>query len=445
MTSGTETKEGPSRSSAPAGLSNVELERALLGAALIDPYAASVVAAMPLDAFWGPANNRVATVIGELERDGQPVDAHLVHERLAAAGQLDAIGGLPGVMEIATAGGVPESATSYRSDLLDLHRYRLDLSRCEAARQALLARNRDLAIACLAPVIDEAPHDDKVADVAKLADDYLELLTARENGDVAGLATGMHDLDEIIGGFHPGNLVVIGARTGVGKTAVLCQLATNIARNGTRVLVVSLEMPWPELFDRWVGNLGWIDTRRLRRGEMGDDGWKRATTGLTSLAKMAIRVAKPATLTVPAIRAEARQHGAELILIDYLQLVHAVGRRNTNRENDVGEVSRTLKGMALALGVPVIAAAQLNRNLEGRFTKKPELSDLRDSGQIEQDADVVIMPYRASQHDEEADPSEIELLVRKNRHGETGVAYMTFLGSTQHVVDRATERRLRSV
>jgi len=436
------TADEPSRS---AALANVDLERALIGAALIDSAAAGLVAAMPLDAFWGPANNRVASVIAELDRDGQAPDAHLVHDRLSATGQLDAVGGLEGVLAIATEGGVPESADRYRAELLGLHRLRVDLSRIEAARQAILGRNHDLAVACLATVIDEAPDDDTVADVAKLANDYLELLTARESGDVGGLATGMRDLDEIIGGVHPGNLVVIGARTGVGKTAVLCQLATNVARSGNRVLVVSLEMPWPELFDRWVGNLGWIDTRRLRRGEMGDDGWNRATTGLTSLAKMAIRVAKPTTMTVPAIRAEARQHSADLVLVDYLQLVHAVGRRNTNRENDVGEVSRTLKGMALALGVPVVAAAQLNRNLEGRFTKKPELSDLRDSGQIEQDADVVIMPYRAAQHDDEADPSEIELLVRKNRHGETGVAYMTFLGPTQHVVDRATERHLRSV
>lgn len=425
-------------------LSNVALERALLDAAMRDPDAASLVAAMPPEAFWGGATNRIAAVIAELDRDGQPIDAHIVYDRLAAAGELDAVGGLAGVLEITTVGGMPESATRYRTDLMELHRLRTGLERIEAARQAILGRDLATAVACLGPVVDEAPADGVVGDVADLADDYITLLAAREAGETAGLPTGMRDLDEIIGGLHPGNFVVVGARTGVGKTAVLCQLATNVARDGTRVLVVSLEMPWPELFDRWVGNLGWINTRRLRRGEMRDDGWAKATQGLTQLAQMAIRIAKPTTVTVPAIRAEARQHQAQLVLVDYLQLVHAVGRRNTNRENDVGEVSRSLKGMALTLGIPVVAAAQLNRNLEGRINKRPELADLRDSGQIEQDSDVVIMPYRPAQHDDEEDPGDIELLVRKNRHGETGVATLTFLGPTQHVVDRAT-RHLRSV
>jgi replicative DNA helicase len=423
-----ETREVPS---------NLDTERALLSAAMWDPEAATIAASLDGDCWWSPAHLRIATAIGELERDGQAVDINTVVAQLKRAGALEMVGGMPGVQDLFREGGTGTSATTYARILRDDRDARATIAAAEAARDAAYDRNMGLARACLSSVLDEVPADDTVGDVADLAPGYLDLLLARESGDARGMPTGWFDLDEIIGGLHGGNLVVVGARTGTGKTATLAQLTLNLAKTGARALFVSLEMPWPELLDRWVGNLGWVDTRDLRRGHLGDNDWPRTTAALGDLAALGIRIAKPATVTVPQIRAEARQHGSDVILVDYLQLVRAVGRRNATRENDVGEISRTLKALALALDVPVVAAAQLNRGVEVRAVKRPELSDLRDSGQIEQDCDVAVMLYRPSGDDEEADPTHLELIVRKNRHGELGTAHMTFLGSTQHVVARA--------
>lgn len=421
---------------------DLEAQRALLGAAMLDASAASVAASLALDAWYGQAHQEIAAVIGELDRAGEPVETRTVADKLGPEG-LALVGGHYELTEIMASCPAPENATAYARIVRDNYRLREIAFAADNAKRAALSRDAKTAVGYLSAALDAAPDEDTVGDIAKLADEYLELLLRREAGETSTVPTGMYDLDHIIGGLHPGNFVVWGARTGQGKTATLCQLTLNLVKQGKRVLYVSLEMPWPELMDRWVGNIARINTRNLRRGQVGDR-WAEASAAIAELAETGIRVARPTTMTVPAIRAEARQHKADVVIVDYLQLVHAVSRNNRNRENDVAEVSRSLKGLALALELPVCAAAQLNRNLESRVIKRPELHDLRDSGQIEQDADVVVCVYRESAYDDTANPDDIELIVRKNRHGELDTAHMTFLGPYQAVVSRVPESRMRS-
>lgn len=421
---------------------DVDIEVDLIRCAMFEADVAPQVAALPADTWYVPAHGLIAQAIAELEDRGEPVDPNMVRARLAMTGNLDAIGGDQGIVTMAGGLGAPVSAVpKYIRELGRLARARRIIVGCNAARDAALHGDADRAAALLTPLVDEIPHDEEAGTMDRLVPLYLELLAQREAGDIHATPTGMTDLDRILGGLYPGNFIVVGARTGHGKTAFACQLTLNLALRGRRVLYVSREMPWMQLFDRWVGNWGQIDTKRLRAGDMGDDGWAKATSALKRLESRGLRVAKHSTMTVPAIRAEARHHKADCVIVDYLQLISAVGRRNTNRENDVGEVSRHLKQMSLSLDIPVIALAQLNRNLESRSNKEPELYDLRDSGQIEQDSDVVICVHRESAFDDSADPNEIKLLVRKNRHGERENCEMTFIGPYQQILDRAPAYR----
>jgi replicative DNA helicase len=422
---------------------DMEAQRALLGAAMLDASAASVAASLPREAWYGESHRDIAEAISELDRAGEAIDTFTVADRLGPDALIRA-GGLQELTEIMASCPTTENASSYARIVRDMYKLRWLARAGEATRQAALDRDVHAAIGHLTAALDALPDEESSGDAKRLAAEYMDLLTRREAGETNTVPTGMYDLDEIIGGLHPGNFAVWGARTGQGKTATLCQLTLNLLRQGKRVLYVSLEMPWPELWDRWVGNIARINTRALRRGDVGSH-WTDVSNALGELAETGLRVARPTSVTVPAIRAEARQHKSDVVIVDYLQLVHSVSRTSRSRENDVAEVSRALKGLALALEVPVCAAAQLNRNLESRVIKRPELHDLRDSGQIEQDSDVVVMVYREHAYDDTVPADELELIVRKNRHGELSTAHMTFMGPFQAVLNRAPESRLRSV
>lgn len=422
---------------------DLDTERALLGAAMFDEDAATIASALPAAAWYSPAHQTVAATVGWLLEAGQPVTVETVWARLVAEGRDSEIGGHQVLLDALATAPAPASAQYLAEALTDQLDRRLIIAGAARAIDEALHGSTATAREHCSEVVDAIGTSGTIGDVKELAPLYLDLLMRRESGEEQGIATGMVDLDELTGGLHRGNLVYLGARTGMGKTATLCTLTLNLLKAGQRVLFVSLEMPWKELFDRWVGNLARINTRRLRRGEIGD-AWPAVTAAIDQLVATGLRASHPAPYTVPAIRAEARLHKADVVIVDYLQLVQAVGRRNNNRENEVAEVSRSLKTLALTLDVPIVAACQLNRNIEHRIPKKPELSDLRDSGQLEQDGDVIVMAYRPVVYDDEADPADIELLVRKNRHGERGEAHMTFLLPFQAVVDRPPESRLRS-
>lgn len=263
--------------------------------------------------------------------------------------------------------------------------------------------------------------------------DRIETLFQQDN-PITGLSTGFADFDDMTSGLQPADLIIVAGRPSMGKTAFAMNLAENVAINSkVPVAVFSMEMPGDSLAMRMMSSLGRIDQHRVRTGKLEDDEWPRLTSAVSILAEAPLFIDDSAALTPTEIRAKARrlkrEHGdLGLIVIDYLQLMHApsVGE---NRATEISFISRSLKAMAKELNVPVIALSQLNRNLEQRPNKRPVMSDLRESGSIEQDADLVIFIYRDEVYNEDStDKGIAEIIIGKQRNGPIGKIRLTFLG-----------------
>ncbi|MDH3426013.1 MAG: replicative DNA helicase, partial [Acidimicrobiia bacterium] len=259
-----------------------------------------------------------------------------------------------------------------------------------------------------------------------------EEMQGRGSG-ITGLATGFKDLDHKLAGLQPANLVVIAARPSMGKTTLALNMGANIAARDLPVAIFSLEMSREEVAQRLLCAQARVDSQKLRTGELTQNQWSKLTHAAAQLYNKPIFIDDSASLTVTEIRAKSRRlqrkSGLELIIVDYLQLMTAGAIRGENRQQEIADISRNLKNLARELHVPIIAASQLNRALEQRENKRPRLGDLRESGAIEQDADVVMFIYRHEYYHPEAQESLgiAEIDVAKHRSGATGRVDMTFL------------------
>jgi replicative DNA helicase len=271
--------------------------------------------------------------------------------------------------------------------------------------------------------------------VVQLLDRVTEL---HENGaeEVTGVRTGYFDLDRMTAGFQPGDLIVLAARPSMGKTALALNIAEHVAvQEGLPVVVFSMEMGAAQLALRLVGSLGRIDQQHLRTGALKDDEWGRLTEAIEKLGRVNMYIDESPALTPGEVRARARRQARQcgqlgLIVVDYLQLMSGSGGANEeNRATVIGEISRGLKSLAKELKCPVIALSQLNRSVESRTDKRPMMSDLRESGAIEQDADVIMFIYRDEYYTKDAckEPGVAEIIIGKQRNGPTGTIKLTFL------------------
>ncbi len=271
--------------------------------------------------------------------------------------------------------------------------------------------------------------------VVQLIDRVNEL---HENGaeDVTGVRTGFYDLDKMTAGLQPGDLIVLAARPSMGKTAFALNIGENVAVNeGLPVVVFSMEMGAAQLALRMVGSMGRIDQSNLRTGRLRDDEWGRLSEAVEKLGKVSMFIDESPGLTPSEVRARARRQARQcgqlgLIIVDYLQLMSGSGGGgDENRATEIGEISRGLKSLAKELKCPVIALSQLNRSVETRTDKRPMMSDLRESGAIEQDADVIMFIYRDEYYTKEAckEPGVAEIIIGKQRNGPTGTVKLTFL------------------
>jgi replicative DNA helicase len=280
--------------------------------------------------------------------------------------------------------------------------------------------------------------------VAEVLGDEIDRLEALSKGDqtLTGTPSGFRDLDSKLGGFQPGNLIVIAARPSLGKSALVCNIAENVAsKHGKAVAFFSLEMSEAELAHRFIACRSRIPNDKLRKGNVAARDWPRVVRACNELEKAPLWLDDSSDLSLLELRAKARrlassEGGLGLVIVDYLQLMRAEDPR-ANRVEQVSQFSRGLKILARELRVPVIGISQLSRAPEQRPGGRPMLSDLRESGGIEQDADVVIFIYRASKYDDEADPSEADLIVSKHRNGPTGDVPVVFLEQYPRFVDRA--------
>ena len=286
----------------------------------------------------------------------------------------------------------------------------------------------------------------KIQEVLFKTQSDLEFLS-KNKGDITGLATNFSDYDRLTKGLHPNELIILAARPGVGKTAFALNLATNVAMNSnSTVAIFTLEMAAEQLAMRMISSIGKIEMNKLKSGNLAHEDLKRFNEAISRLAETKIYIDDTAGITIGEIRSKCRRlasspDGLSLVIIDYLTLIQGSSRYSGNRQQEVSEISRSLKTMALELGVPVIALAQLSRNVEGRENKRPILSDLRESGSIEQDADIVAFLYRDDYYaDDKSNPtSDIELIIAKHRSGPPGTINLKFQKNFSNFVNVVLE------
>ncbi len=265
----------------------------------------------------------------------------------------------------------------------------------------------------------------------------IDMLYSRENkGDVIGAATGFVDLDRMTSGLQQGELIIIAGRPSMGKTALAMNIAEHVAVNDKKtVAVFSMEMSGPQLAMRMIGSVGRVDQHELRTGTFKEDDWTRLVDAVGKLNESQIHIDDTAGLNVLELRSRARRlhrttGGLHLVVVDYLQLMSASGRgREENRATEIAEISRSLKALAKELKVPVVALSQLNRSVDSRQDKRPMMSDLRESGAIEQDADLIMFIYRDEVYNQDSPRKGIaEIIIAKQRNGPVGKIDLTFIG-----------------
>jgi replicative DNA helicase len=417
---------------------SVEAEESVLGSILLSVDAANeVMDKLDADDFYVPAHQAIFRAIHSLYNSNQAIDAITVSEELRRTTELERVGGVAYVTRLIDV--VPSAANvEYYSGLVEEYSQRRHLIRAGSSVHDLAFRLDDE----ISTVLDRAEQTvlavagrrvgDSMASLGSLFSPILEELEALEaaGSEVTGLSTGFRDLDRKLTGLHPANLIIIAARPAMGKSALTANVAVNVALTGKAVAFFSLEMSKEEVAQRMLCAMARIDSMKLRTGKIGESAWPRLTDAAGRLYSAPVFVDDSPVVTVTDIRAKCRrlkrQHGLALVVVDYMQLMQGAAREN--RQQEIAEISRSLKNLARELEVPIIAVSQLNRNLEQREDKRPRLGDLRESGSLEQDADIVIFIYRDEYYNEATEQKGIaEVIVAKHRAGSTGKVDMTFM------------------
>jgi replicative DNA helicase len=420
---------------------NLEAEQSVLGAILLSDkamYGLVIEEGLRPEDFYREQHRVIYGAMVSLYDESQGIDSVTVTERLRRDGTLDEVGGEPSIHALAgavpAAGNVRHYAQIVRDNAV-VRRLLTTTYEIQASVGAHEAGPRDLVERAERAILEVA-HDDRQKDFRSIDDvlhDELDKLhrLSIEGTSLTGVPSGYKDLDEITGGFQPGNLIVLAARPSMGKSSLVTNIAENAAVNdGRSVALFSLEMSESELAQRFVASQASIKGEDLRKGRVPENRWPKIIEATNRLAKAALYIDDSSDVGLLEIRAKARrlysQRGLDLIIVDYLQLMRADGRIES-RVEQVSQMSRGLKILARELDVPVIALSQLNRSVEARTDKRPLLSDLRESGAIEQDADLVMFIYRDEYYDQESErEGEADIIVAKHRNGALGDVTLTF-------------------
>jgi replicative DNA helicase len=420
---------------------NIEAEESVLGSMLLSRDAiAEVLEVLHEEDFYRPAHRTVFRSVLDLYSHGQAVDPITVAEELRRNGELPDVGGAPFVHTLLST--VPTAANAGY--------YARIVKEAGILRRLIDVGTRIVQLGYETPQDTERAVDFAESWVYQVAqgrvtEDYQslrEVLTGtleaierlhNDSREITGVPTGFSDLDRLTSGLQPSNLIIVAARPAVGKSTLGLDIARNAAvRSSVPTVVFSLEMSKTELVQRLMCAECSVDMQRLRTGRMEDSDWTRLTRSLGRLAEAPLFIDDSAALTMMELRAKCRRlkqrHGLGLVIVDYLQLMQS-SKRVESRQQEVSEISRSLKLLAKELAVPVIAISQLSRQTEARSDKKPMLSDLRESGALEQDADMVMFIYREAHYDAESPrKGEADLIVAKHRNGPTDTVTVTFQG-----------------
>jgi len=425
---------------------SIEAESSVLGGLLLDNAAWDRVGDLLVDNdFYRHEHKLIYSAIGALINASKPADVITVSEQLQNQGKADEMGGLAYLNSLA----------QYVPSASNIRRY-AEIVRERSILRKLVTASDEISTNAFNPqgkaidrILDEA--EQKIFNigeegsrmkqgfqsmdtlVVELLDRVQEM--ADNPNDITGVPTGFYDLDRMTSGLQPGDMVVLAARPSMGKTAFAINIAEHVALNeGLPVAVFSMEMGASQLAVRVVGSIGRVDQGHLRTGKLTDEEWPRLTEAIEKLRTVSLHIDETPGLTPSELRANARRLARQcgklgLIVVDYLQLMSGSGGSGgDNRATELGEISRGLKMLAKELQCPVIALSQLNRSVEQRTDKRPMMSDLRESGAIEQDADIIMFIYRDDYYNKDSkDPGVAEIIIGKQRNGPTGAVRLTFL------------------
>jgi replicative DNA helicase len=426
---------------------SIEAEQSVLGGLMLDNTAWDRVGdVVAVDDFYRDDHRRIFRHIARLIEQSRPADVVTVSESIESSEDKDKTGGITYLGQLAQ--NTPSAH--------NIRRY-AELVRERAVMRRLVSVGNEIADSALNPsgkevgqLLDEA--ESKVFEIAEAGNrgregfkdihqllsqvmERVDMLFHRDNpSDITGIPTGFHDIDQKTSGLQEGDLVVIAGRPSMGKTAFALNIGEHVAvENRLPVAVFSMEMAGTQLAARMLGSIGRLDQHKLRTGRLTDEDWSKLTNAVGKLHDAPIHVDETAALNALELRARARrlhrQYGKlGLIIVDYLQLMSA-STHGENRATEISEISRSLKALAKELHVPVVALSQLNRSLEQRPNKRPVMSDLRESGAIEQDADLILFIYRDEVYNPDSpDKGKAEIIIGKQRNGPIGSVDLTFLG-----------------
>lgn len=417
-----------------------DAEEAVLGAILINPEAIADVAAFLLpDDFFIVRNSWIWEAMLRLYERNDHIDNLTLCEELRSQGQLEDVGGVPFILYL-----MNNTPTSLHAEVYAhiVERTAVRRRMLQAASEiAQLANAQELDVnevieqaeAALFEVSERRTKKD-VSDLKTTLKDYfLHIENLIENQEeYMGVPSGFNDLDKVLGGFQKSDLLVLAARPGMGKTSFALNIARNAARAGAKVAIFSLEMSKEQLVQRLISAEARIDSQKLRTGELDDQEYDLFVEAIGRMSKLPIFLDDTVALTPGQLRSKCRridrEHKLDLVLVDYLQLMNGKqGRTIQNREQEISYISQALKELARELNIPVVALAQLNRGVEQRADKRPMLSDLRESGAIEQNSDVVMFIYRDDVYNEDSDKkNQAEIIIAKHRNGPTSTIALFF-------------------
>ena len=423
---------------------SIEAEQAVIGGLLLDNRAWEKIADRIHEKdFYRHDHRMIFRAIGSLESKSQPFDVVTLSESLAQNEELEDAGGLAYLGRLAKDTPSAANIVAYadivreRSVLRQLIGVGTDIAesgyRPEGRDTNELLENAEKSVFAIAE--QKVRGQTGLRAISQVLSKTVEQIDHlfETKGAVSGVATGFTDLDKKTTGFQPGDLVIVAGRPAMGKTTFAMNVAETAAiSGGMPVAVFSMEMPGEQLAMRLISSLGRIDQHHIRTGELTDEDWPRITSSISMLSETKLFIDDTPAMSPSEVRARARrikrEHGLGLVVIDYLQLMQVAGG-SENRATEISEISRSLKALAKELAIPVIALSQLNRGLEQRPDKRPVMSDLRESGAIEQDADIILFVYRDEVYNEESpDKGTAEIIIGKQRNGPIGKVRLTFHG-----------------
>ena len=420
---------------------NVEAEQAVLGAMMLDHNA--VVAAMeklsPND-FYREVHRTIFEAMSNLHRENKEVDVITLPEELRRMKKLDEVGGLEYILSLPNLVATAANVEFHAGIVAEKALARNIISTCTELTAAAYDGERepeDLLDDAERKIlqISESKRRGDFSPVGVVVEETLDKITKlyENKAGITGLPTGFRDLDRMTSGLQPSDLILVAARPSMGKTAFTLNIAQNVGvRQHKTVAFFSLEMSQEQLVQRLLCQIAHIDSQKLRTGQLNsDEEWTKLTDACDKLYQAPIYIDDTPGISVTEMRSKARrlkaEHGLDLIIVDYLQLMQ--GRNSESRQQEISEISRSLKALARELKVPLIALSQLSRSVESRQDKRPMLSDLRESGALEQDADIVSFLYREDYYDKETENQHItEVILAKHRNGPVGSVKLYFKG-----------------